>query len=245
MAAALAAFFLGSGLVVTATGADAFRPLVLGGSTVRWVAAGADNSPDAALVLRVGLVHDAMSFPGARNCARMVPLDDLLAGSSVTDAAFSRELDAALTMWSDATQVRFVRVAGAETADILVGAQAEPDGFAFTNVVPGRGEAADRIEATTICLNPLRRWKIGFDGNLDVFDLRYTLAHELGHALGLDHPSRSGQLMSYRYEEKFRELQPGDRAGISLLYGVHGSATANVAAASRAAAPTSLGIARD
>ena len=49
--------------------------------------------------------------------------------------------------------------------------------------------------------------------------MRYTIAHEIGHTIGLDHPSGAGQIMGYRYEETFRELQPGDISGAVLLYG--------------------------
>src|SRR5262249_25456770 len=54
---------------------------------------------------------------------------------------------------------------------------------------------------------------------LDVYDLRCTIAHEIGHAIGLDHPSAAGQLMSYRYDEKHSGLQSGDIKGAMLLYG--------------------------
>src|SRR5690606_1561780 len=57
------------------------------------------------------------------------------------------------------------------------------------------------------------------DGNLDVYDLRYTIAHEIGHAIGLDHPGPAGQLMSYRYDEKQTGPQPGDINGAAMLYG--------------------------
>ena len=70
-----------------------------------------------------------------------------------------------------------------------------------------------------VCLNPTRPWKIGFDGDLDVYDLRYTLIHEIGHAIGLDHPAIAGQLMAYKYGEKFRVLQAGDIRGVETLYG--------------------------
>ena len=89
---------------------------------------------------------------------------------------------------------------------------AEPRGRAFTNVAPhgSAGNGVSGISQSLICLNPATRWKIGFDGDLDVYDLRYTIAHEIGHAIGLDHPSAEGQLMSYRYVERGRALQPGD-----------------------------------
>jgi hypothetical protein len=52
-----------------------------------------------------------------------------------------------------------------------------------------------------------------------VYDLRYTLTHEIGHAIGLDHPGTTSQVMSYRYEERFATLQPGDIRGAAALYG--------------------------
>ena len=46
------------------------------------------------------------------------------------------------------------------------------------------GDGGDkRIARSQICLNPRQRWKIGFDGNLTVYDITHTLAHEIGHAI--------------------------------------------------------------
>jgi hypothetical protein len=60
---------------------------------------------------------------------------------------------------------------------------------------------------------------VGFDGNTRVYDLRYTFVHEIGHAIGLDHPGPSGQVMSFRYDEQHRDLQAGDLNGVTMLYG--------------------------
>jgi len=106
-------------------------------------------------------------------------------------------------------------------ADILIGAQLEPEGWAFANVFYDTlsAEPVKPISRALICLNPEKRWKVGFDGDLRTYDVRYTIAHEIGHTIGLDHPSGAGQIMGYRYEETFRELQGGDVSGAILLYG--------------------------
>ena len=58
-----------------------------------------------------------------------------------------------------------------------------------------------------------------FGGSLAVYDLRYTITHEIGRAIGLDHPVPAGQLMPFRYQEEFRALQAGDIEGAVQLYG--------------------------
>ena len=72
----------------------------------------------------------------------------------------------------------------------------------------GGNEAVATIEQAYVCLNPQARWKSGFDGNLDVYDLRYTFAHEIGHAIGLDHPDSTGSVMAYRYDERVDRCSP-------------------------------------
>jgi predicted Zn-dependent protease len=128
-------------------------------------------------------------------------------------------------MWEAEANVSFARTDDADKADILIGAEGNPAGYAFTNVAYDRDSTGSvrRIAKSLICLNPTRHWKIGFDGNLEAYDLRYAMAHEIGHAIGLDHPSPSGELMSFRYGEDFRELRPGDARGAVALYGARGA----------------------
>jgi hypothetical protein len=142
-------------------------------------------------------------------------------------AAFRDEVRAAFDMWQAAINIEFRETDTADEAGILIGSEAEPKGQAFTNVAPvgSAGAGVDGISQSLICLNPEMRWKIGFDGNLNVYDLRYTMAHEIGHAIGLDHPGPEGPLMSYRYLERARELRAGDVAGAIALYGPKGGAT--------------------
>ncbi len=158
---------------------------------------------------------------GARNCGKLLPPGVAYAPSHIGKNQFRREVAAAFRMWESAADISFRETSDPDAADILIGAQGEPVGRAFTNVElkPAGAHGRKVIARSLICLNPHQPWKIGFDGNLDVYDLRYTIAHEIGHAIGLDHPSAAGQLMSYRYDERQTGLQPGDIRGAALLYG--------------------------
>ncbi len=198
-----------------------YRLLVLDGTVVRW-RGNADGLPT---VLTYAFLTEPRSFAGARNCGRMLPPSAALAPSKIDIDSFRREVRAAFAMWRDAINIDFRETDNIADAGILIGAEAEPRGRAFTNVAThgGAGGGMGRISQSLICLNPQTRWKIGFDGDLDVYDLRYTIAHEIGHAIGLDHPGAEGQLMSYRYVEGDRGLRPGDIAGASLLYGARGT----------------------
>jgi len=112
-----------------------------------------------------------------------------------------------------------------ETAQILIGTQGNPRGWAFADVLYDRaGEAATKkIGKALICLNAEKAWKVEFGGDAQAYDLRYAIAHEIGHAIGLNHPGPTGQLMSFEYAEDFRTLQPGDLSGAIALYGMRGA----------------------
>lgn len=196
-----------------------FRLLMLDEHLARWDT----NEGGRRLPVTYAFADQTMNFPGARNCAGIVPAQRLLQRSRIAKSSFEREVAAAFAMWQRVADITFVRTFDAGRADIVIGAQAAPVGRAFTNVALRDGGTAGSkvIGKSLICLNPEQRWKIGFDGDLDVYDVRYTVAHEVGHAIGLDHPSPAGQLMSYKYKEGFAELQTGDVAGAVALYGGH------------------------
>lgn len=203
-----------------------FRLLELGGRKVRW------TLPAGGLpaTISYAFLTEPAQFPGARNCDAMLPPEAALTRSRIAAADFRREVRAAFAAWERAANVVFRETTSVAEAGILIGADAKARGRAFTNVAL-REDAAPAgglgsIRQSLICLNPKRPWKIGFDGNLDVYDVRFTVMHEIGHAIGLDHPSPEGQLMSFRYVEKARELQPGDVAGAVALYGRPGAAPA-------------------
>ncbi|MFZ1103815.1 MAG: matrixin family metalloprotease [Hyphomicrobiaceae bacterium] len=197
--------------------ASLFKILKLEGHQVRW-SLPADGSPR---VITYRLVTNTLRFPNARNCRGLAPLDALAAASGVPPAALKEEARAAFAMWEAAASLVFKEAPESGPADILIGAQTEPEGWAFADVfydadAPG---AVKPISQALVCLNPGKRWKVGFDGDLKTYDLRYTLAHEIGHAIGLDHPVGGSQIMHFKYEERFRALQPGDIGGAVSLYG--------------------------
>ena len=193
-----------------------FRLLDFGGLYVRWGGSGPDP-----VVVTYAFVEKDVAFDDARNCARMVPVDGMLPLSGVTKPMFLEEVRSAFDMWERVANIRFEPAQEGTKPGVLIGAQADPVGHAYADVkyVKGGTGTLRQIDRSLICLNPVKRWKIGFDGNLAVYDLRYTIAHEIGHAIGLDHPEPHGQLMSMRYQESFRSLQAGDVSGAVKIYG--------------------------
>jgi hypothetical protein len=206
----------GAGTAAADDGAS-FKTLRLDGSGVRWQSA-AKGQPR---VLTYAIVAQDVAFDGARNCGRMTKLDALLSASRIAPETVRTEIAAAFDMWQAVANIGFREAADPAKADILIGAQLEPEGWAFANVFydTASTETVKPISRALICLNPEKRWKVGFDGDLRSYDVRYTIAHEIGHTIGLDHPSGAGQIMGYRYEETFRALQAGDVSGAVLLYG--------------------------
>lgn len=187
--------------------------------------------PATGTLVTYGYAPTPVHSAEAKNCRDIVPLDGLLERSAIPRSALERETAAAFAMWQAVANIRFRRSDDPDKAQILIGAQADPRGVAFADVSyqPADDGQVRSIRRSLICLNPQKPWKVGFGGDLKVYDLRYALAHEIGHTIGLDHPSPSGQLMSFRYDELFRDLQPGDIAGAVALYGPPERAVAGAA----------------
>jgi Matrixin len=239
---AAAAMFMAVATSTMCAAAD-HRLLVLEGSWVKW----GEPHWRAGAIVSYGFASAAQQSPEARNCASLTPFDDLIAKTSLPGDKVRSEAEAAFATWSNATGLSFVETKDATKADIVIGAQGNPAGRAFTNVeldarpMAEAPPAAERgftlsveplsagvqpqglrpIHKALICFNPLAKWKIGFDGNLDVYDFRYTLTHEIGHAIGLDHPGVAGALMDFRYDEKLKGLSQGDIDAAQRLYGPH------------------------
>lgn len=195
---------------------DLYRPLCIKGTCVKW----RPSSPGETLVLTWAVAQRQVETPEGFNCRDLNPPATLLERSSISTSSFRQALASAFSIWERALNISFIETADQDAADIVIGEQGTPLGYAFTNVTmtSARG-APPSIGKALICLNPVRRWKIGYDGNLAVYDLVHTFAHEIGHAIGLDHPDRPGHLMSFRYQEIGRTLSEGDLEGGIRLYG--------------------------
>jgi hypothetical protein len=221
--------------------------LEVNGRLLKWDsrAPGAATTVTYALLTGPYVLPDGKRILSPDNCSSMHAFADIVHSSpGIAAEAAERELRAAFAAWEGAANIVFAEVSNPLKANIVIGAQDFPVGRAFTNLsylsshgilpvekalgVPGpapqspAGEPSDAgsgIEQSYVCLNPKVRWKSGFDGNLDIYDLRHTFTHEIGHAIGLDHPGSSGAIMAYRYDERVRELQPSDIAAAQRLYG--------------------------
>ncbi|TDY01758.1 matrixin family metalloprotease [Thiohalophilus thiocyanatoxydans] len=193
-----------------------YRLLELDGYKVKW----GDRRLGVGASISYAFAAKTLQFDEARNCRDLAPIEALF-GDELSSETLARETAAAFQVWERAAGLSFHEVDDARDADIILGAQGQPRGRAYANVsyAPDPAEGVRAIEQALVCLNPDHEWKIGFNGDKDVYDIRYTLIHEIGHAIGLDHPGPSGQVMAFRYTEAFDDLQPGDLRGVQLLYG--------------------------
>ncbi|WP_366213463.1 matrixin family metalloprotease [Aquisalimonas sp.] len=205
-----------AGALVAHDGDDAYRLLELDGYKVKW----GDQELGVGASVSYAFADRALRFDDARNCRELAPIKGL-ADQNLSMETLTRETAAAFQVWERSAGLSFHQVSDAREADIVVGAQGRPRGRAFANVsyAPDPQDGVRAIDQALVCLNPEQEWKVGFDGDKDVYDIRYTLIHEIGHAIGLDHPGPSGQVMAFRYTEAFDELQPGDLRGVRRLYG--------------------------
>lgn len=214
--ASMLVLFLQLTTPLAAASEEGYRLLELDGHKVKW----GDRKLGVGAKVSYAFAREDLLFDGARNCRQLAPIETLL-GAELSKETLARETAAAFRIWEKVAGLSFHEVDDARDADIVLGAQGVPRGRAFANVsyAPDAHDGVRAIDRALVCLNPELAWKVGFDGNKDVYDVRYTLVHEIGHAIGLDHPGPTGQVMGFRYTEAFADLQPGDLRGVRLLYG--------------------------
>lgn len=152
------------------------------------------------------------------------------AGCSITSFAdamptgWLSAVNSAFSAWSSVANLTFVQVAddgaafnaGTTSGNIRLGLHAFDGAFgvlAHGYYPPNNGNSA----AGDIHFDIAENWKLGFGGA--GFNLFQVLAHELGHALGLNHTAVPGSLMNPYYTEAFVGPQADDIAGMQFIYG--------------------------
>ena len=147
-----------------------------------------------------------------------------LVGGGVSVAAWHTAIAAAFASWSAVSDLTFVLVADDSAAfdaattsgDIRLGAHTF-DG-AFNILAHGFFPPANGLTAAgDMHFDVADTWKIGFGG--PGFDIFQVAAHEIGHAIGLDHTLVPASLMNASYTEAFAGPQADDIAGAVFLYG--------------------------
>ncbi len=223
-------------LICSAPPAHAGELLRLQGHLMRWPSETAAGRTIITYSILTGpyLVQNGKRILSPTNCAKMHAFADVVGTSPpLSEEKANRELQSAFQAWERVAAIAFVEVAEPRLANIVIGAADDPGGRAFANLSyrsekglrpvtmalgkpeplpPATADAKSDdgsmvpIDQAYVCMNPKSRWKIGFDGDLDVYDLRHTFMHEIGHAIGLDHPDSTGAVMAFRYDERVREL---------------------------------------
>ena len=152
------------------------------------------------------------------------------AGCTVTALAdffpvgFLPVLQSGFAAWSAVANISFMQIADNGIAFNGAGAMADIrlGGHFFDG--PGSGLAhgfyppANSVTAAgDIHFDSDDLWKIGIGG--PGFDIFTVLAHEIGHAIGLDHTAVAGSLMNPFYSEAVNGPQADDIAGARFIYG--------------------------
>ncbi|MEZ5329472.1 MAG: matrixin family metalloprotease [Verrucomicrobiales bacterium] len=159
-----------------------------------------------------------------------IPTEDDSSSVALSDfmpAGYKAEIEAAFAAWSAVADITFVEVADsgvpfnapepAGSGDIRI-AGTLLDG-AFGTLAHGYYPPANGTSAAgDIHFDTADTWKIGFGG--PGFDIFQVAAHEIGHAIGLDHTGVPDSLMNPFYTESFSGLQADDIAGAVFIYGL-------------------------
>lgn len=176
-------------------------------------------------VMGTGATVTYSVMPTGTSCVNEDPGCTVTALSAFMPTGYLGQIQAAFSAWSTVANLTFIQVAddGAPAGGPTTSGNLRFGGHIFDGPfgvlahayfppINGGSFAGD----THYDLQ--ENWKIAFGGpGVDIFQVT---AHELGHALGLDHTAVPGSLMNPNYTEAFYGPQADDIAGMQFIYGV-------------------------
>lgn len=140
-----------------------------------------------------------------------------------TSASFEVAAEEAFETWAAAADIEYLYEPDAAEADIVIGLDVlagSTIGIATTSFTPVFGDGFDTAFAGLIELDADRAWSPNGESGFNFYNV---FLHELGHVLGLDHPTSPGAANEAMYAFYNPgdpiSLGPGDTEGIQLLYG--------------------------
>lgn len=174
--------------------------------------------------------------------AGSITLQNQIAQTATSDGSTLRDsVNAAMEVWN--AQLGVVQLVSQTSSSTTYSSGNRINEIVIDDTVDGQAFAAGTLAVTTwyrsgndtteadIVFNSDKKWD-SYRGNLrgSSEDIRRVAIHELGHALGLDHPNQAGQsvvaIMNSRVSD-IDTLQPDDIAGGRLMYGTPGVSPAN------------------
>lgn len=141
---------------------------------------------------------------------------DLALNNGATDQSIDDTLNLALQAWEDVAAISFVE----DNANPMITFEAAPIDIDFAGVAVFRPDLAglNSLDSVEVIFNSQYLWSDnGGTGSTDFFAVAL---HEIGHAIGLDHPDDPTQIMNAIIEAD--NLGDGDIRGAQLLYGTDG-----------------------
>ena len=135
----------------------------------------------------------------------------------ITNSAFESEITNALALWENAANLRFALADDAIDVDIRFGWKDIDDagGVLGQTTIPSFGP----LNNVMVSLDISEDWFLGENAPRDRFDFSAVVAHEVGHAIGIEHSTIQQSLMNAVYSPIIFDLQPDDIEAVNLIYG--------------------------